>query len=343
MLIITTHDWWRESQVKWKANKEKPQNSQANHYMLLLTLWINHGKTDSQLILDSGASAHDFNDKQFSSKLDLGSFNLIKTRKAGATLPILGQGTGCKLNSNLGRLQVSLKYLPVFGGNIKGNLYTIDDPSKVGISASANWTTESQSFQEIHEYFGHASIACLSHFTLNLVTQDEKDSFKCISALASKHFKRIHIDLIGPINPQLKLRDRYILTVVNNFTKKNWLGKFPTVVAFDRGGEFVGRRLVSLFGSNHIQQLISEPYHPKHNVLKSACIMLNQIPRKGESDLPWKLMHGMTLPETFINPLSTSTVYLLQGNKREKGQKFDEKGDKGRLIGRPKTIKKSHR
>lgn len=242
--------------MKWKANKEKPQNSQANHYILLLTLWINHGKTDSQLILDSGASAHNFNDKQFSSKLDLGSFNVIKTRKAGATLPILGQGTvqlkwgnatialsdflyvpeivinlisagaldskGCKLNSNLGRFQVSLKYFPVFGGNIKGNIYTIDNPSKVGISASANWTTKSQSFQEIHEYFGHASIACLSHFTLNLVTQDEKDSFKCkvcaVAKITKIPFKGIHLELIGPINPQLKLRHRYILTVFNNFT-----------------------------------------------------------------------------------------------------------------------------
>ncbi|KNZ59434.1 hypothetical protein VP01_1730g4 [Puccinia sorghi] len=311
-------DWWKESQAKWKANKDKTQTGQANYYMSLVTLWINQGDAGSRLILDSGASAHIFNDKRYFSKLNLKDLDVIKTGKAGATLPIVGQGTvqlkwgkatislsdclyvpdivinlvsagaldakGCNLSSHSGRFKVTCRNLTVFEGNINGNLYTIDNPSDVGPAALANLAIENRSLQDIHESFGHASLSRLSQFVPTSVSQKEKDEFECkactvakitktpfkgISTLASKPFERIHLDLIGPINPQSKLRHHYILTVVDNFSgylagfplvskdqtaeviinllenEKVRLGYFPTCVASDGGGEFVGRRTVS--------------------------------------------------------------------------------------------------
>ncbi|KNZ54267.1 hypothetical protein VP01_2994g3 [Puccinia sorghi] len=307
-------DWWKESQAKWKANKEKSQTGQANYYMSLLTLWINQGDAESRLILDSGASAHIFNDKRFFSELELKNLDVIKTGKAGATLPIAGQGTvrlkwgkatitlsnclyvpdivinlvsagaldakGCTLSSNAGRFKVDYQNLKVFEGKINGNLYTIDNPSEVGSESMINLTTDGQLLQQIHESFGHASVARLSKFIPDSITQKKRDCFECtacavakitkspfkgISTLASKPFERIHLDLIGPISPQSKLQHRFILTVVDNFSgylagfpltskdqttdvlinllenENKRLGYFPTYVASDGGGEFVGR------------------------------------------------------------------------------------------------------
>ncbi|KNZ52703.1 hypothetical protein VP01_3476g1 [Puccinia sorghi] len=59
-------DWWRESQERWKSNKDK---NQVNYYMSLMTLWINHG--DPKLWVD-----HD----------------VIKTGKHDVNLPIKGSG-----------------------------------------------------------------------------------------------------------------------------------------------------------------------------------------------------------------------------------------------------------
>ncbi|KNZ53750.1 hypothetical protein VP01_3144g2 [Puccinia sorghi] len=82
-------DWWKESQAQWKASKEKDK---TNYFMSLLTLWIESGDPKSRIILDSGASAHIFNDAKFFEKLEPGDFDVIKTGKQNATLPIKGRG-----------------------------------------------------------------------------------------------------------------------------------------------------------------------------------------------------------------------------------------------------------
>ncbi|KNZ54966.1 hypothetical protein VP01_2805g4 [Puccinia sorghi] len=90
-------EWWTESQAQWKAtqtqlraNKEK---SKENYFISLLTLWIDSGDPKNRIILDSGASAHIFNDERFFESLQLGEFDFIKTGKQGATLPIKGKGS----------------------------------------------------------------------------------------------------------------------------------------------------------------------------------------------------------------------------------------------------------
>ncbi|KNZ45355.1 hypothetical protein VP01_8209g1, partial [Puccinia sorghi] len=47
----------------------------------------------SRIILDSGASAHIFKDKQFFSQITKGDFEVIKTGKENATLPVKGKGS----------------------------------------------------------------------------------------------------------------------------------------------------------------------------------------------------------------------------------------------------------
>jgi hypothetical protein len=83
-------DWWRESQAQWKASKEKEKEG---YFMSLLTLWVESGDPKSRIILDSGASAHIFNNLNFFDKIKMGSFDVIKTGKHGATLPIEGRGS----------------------------------------------------------------------------------------------------------------------------------------------------------------------------------------------------------------------------------------------------------
>ncbi|KNZ59000.1 hypothetical protein VP01_181g1 [Puccinia sorghi] len=107
-------------------------------------------------------------------------------------------------------------------------------------------------------------------------------------------------------------------------------------------GEFVGNRLANFFSDNHIQRMISKPYHPEHKgrakwanqtimesmrvsiilsgiqkrfwheILKSCCLSLNQIPCKGQDKLPWEIVHMVAL-----------------NMMKVKGRKLDSKGEKG--------------
>ncbi|KAI9608927.1 hypothetical protein H4Q26_005121 [Puccinia striiformis f. sp. tritici PST-130] len=79
-------DWWQEAQAKWQANKN------VNYYMLLITLWTDSDSPRSKIVLNSGASAHIFNDTKFFDKLELGDRDVIRTGKKDATLPIKGIG-----------------------------------------------------------------------------------------------------------------------------------------------------------------------------------------------------------------------------------------------------------
>lgn len=123
----------------------------------------------------------------------------------------------------------------------------------------------------------------------------------------------------------------------------------------------MGNRLVEFLNKHHIQRLISEPYHPEHNsraeranqtivesmratfrssgisktfwheVVKSCCLMLNQVPQKGESRSPWETFHGKKFPSNLLKPLGTTAVVLKMN--RVKGRKFEEKGQEGFLVG----------
>ncbi|KNZ50089.1 hypothetical protein VP01_4600g1 [Puccinia sorghi] len=84
-------DWWQEAQAKFQANKTN-SNSNVNYYLSLITLWTKTSSSKSKIVLDSGASAHIFNDPRFFDQLELRDYEVICTGKEGATLPIKGVG-----------------------------------------------------------------------------------------------------------------------------------------------------------------------------------------------------------------------------------------------------------
>ncbi|KAI7962507.1 hypothetical protein MJO28_000601 [Puccinia striiformis f. sp. tritici] len=400
-------EWWREAQAKWQSNKN------VNYYTSLVTLWTNDGGSKTKIVLDSGASAHIFNDVQFFSNLELRDLDVIQTGKKDATLPIKGMGKvtlqwgnsvltldnclyvpdivinlvsagaliekGCDINAGKGAFRVSKCNLLLFKGKIDNNLFTIDNPNAV-VWACLNSTNRASpsSFDIKAEKDEFECKACI----LSKIT---KQSFKLESSPASKVFERIHLDIIGPISPESKIKSRFILTLVDKYSgylagfplvkkddttdllinllelEKKRLGYLPSLICSDGGGKFMGNRLVDYLDKNHIQRLISEPYHPEHNgraeranrtivesmratfrgsgiaknfwheIVKSCCLALNQIPRKGSSQSPWEIMHGKRLPSTFLKPLGTTAVVL--NMNRRKGRKFDVKGQEGLLVG----------
>ncbi|KNZ50330.1 hypothetical protein VP01_4489g2 [Puccinia sorghi] len=182
-------EWWRESQAQWKASKEK-----ENYFMSLLTLWIESGNPRGQIILDSGASAHIFNDKRFFNHLEMGSFDLIKTGKKEATLPIKGRGSvkltwgsmtiqlenclfvpdiminlisagqlslkGCEVRAKNSTFNVFKGNQPVLKGTINNGLFTVNNPDCIGDENqhSMNVLTPHESLKEAHDKFGHTLI-----------------------------------------------------------------------------------------------------------------------------------------------------------------------------------------
>ncbi|POW14289.1 hypothetical protein PSTT_03064 [Puccinia striiformis] len=159
-------DWWQEAQAKWQANKN------VNYYMSLITLWTDSDSPRSKIVLDSGASAHIFNDTKFFDKLELGDRDVIRTGKKDATLPIKGIGRvvlqwgnsiislegclyvpdivinlissggviekGCQIVANQHGFKVSKGELNLFGGKIDNNLFTVTNPDAVGGSINVS-------------------------------------------------------------------------------------------------------------------------------------------------------------------------------------------------------------
>ncbi|KNZ46157.1 hypothetical protein VP01_7500g1, partial [Puccinia sorghi] len=213
------------------------------------------------IILDSGASGHIFNDLRFINTIETGEFDFIKTGKKDATLPIKGKGS---VTLTWGGQTIQLKnclYVPdivinlvsaefkvekakklVLEGKISNGLFSIQNPDSVGSEKISNLSESSESLQELHEKFGHASIQQIEHLASRPISQTEKENFECkactlakitkqpfkaISQLASKPFERLHMDLIGPIKPESSLKHNYILTMVDNHS--GYLAGFPLV------------------------------------------------------------------------------------------------------------------
>ncbi|KNZ60939.1 hypothetical protein VP01_147g11 [Puccinia sorghi] len=426
-------EWWKDSQAQWLASKEKKSE---NYFMSLLTLWIESGDPKSKIILDSGASAHIFNDERFFETLEMGNFDEIKTGKQGATMPIRGKGKvrlvwennsisldnclfvpdivinlisageldskGCTLLAKNSSFTVTKEGRVAFTGKINNGLFSVKNPKSVGSKTPivANVLEPKESLREIHEKFGHASIARIDHLLDESISRSERENFECKSCVlakitrqpfklqserANKPFERLHLDLIGPIKPESSLKHRFILTVVDNHSgylaafpltnkddttdvlinliecENKRRGYYPSLVCSDGGGEFIGARLVRFLTEKHIQRLISEPYHPQHNgraeranrtivksvratinsagvqkrfwheVLKSCCLGLNQIPQKGQTQSPWEILHEKKFPTNFLRAVGTPTIILISCGV--KGRKFDHKGEEGRLVG----------
>ncbi|KNZ58951.1 hypothetical protein VP01_1827g1 [Puccinia sorghi] len=377
-----------------------------NYFMLLLTLWIESGDSDSRIILDSGASGHIFNDLKFFVHVEMGDFDIIKTGKKDATLPIKGRGSvaltwgnkmiklenclyvpdiminlisagqlidnGCTLTSGNQKFLVKKNNRIAFAGKIKNGLFSVDNPDTVGSSNSvmANLSESCESLQELHEKFGHASVQRIANLSSSKFASTElanfeckacvlakitKQSFKSESELAKKPFERLHLYIVGPIKPESSLKHNYILTVVNNHSgylagfplvhkndttdtlisllesEKKHRGYYPSLICSDSGGEFTGNWS---WNPEHNATIMSSGIQKRvwHEVLKSTCLALNQIPKKGHDDSPWTILHGRKFPDNYLRPLGTPAV-ILQMPRKEKSWKFNPKGEEGVLVG----------
>lgn len=190
-----------------------------------------------------------------------------------------------ELNSKGCTLIAKDSMLSVFKGGkvaLRGSVFTINNPDSIGslTNYSVNLSSHGESLKEIHEKFGHASIQRLNSLLPSSKSKCERDNFECKSCVLSKitknpfnrqskraerPFDQIHLDLIGPIKPESKLKHRFILTVVNNHsgylagfplvnkddttdvlinlleTKNHRRGYFPNLICSDGGGEFIGK------------------------------------------------------------------------------------------------------
>ncbi|KNZ45955.1 hypothetical protein VP01_767g6 [Puccinia sorghi] len=216
-------DWWKEAQAQWLANKGKKAE---NYFLSLLTLWVESGDPKSRIILDSGASAHIFNNENFFETLEMGDFDSIKTGKQGATMPIRGKGKvrltwgkrsivldnclfvpdivinlvsageldakGCTLVAKDSRFKVTNGDKLAFSGKINNSLFSINNPDEVGKDQRpmANVSSHKESLREIHEKFGHASIPRIKPLLDGSISKSEQDSFECKSCALSKITKQ---------------------------------------------------------------------------------------------------------------------------------------------------------
>lgn len=254
--------------------------------------------------------------------------------------------------------------------------------------------------KNIHKTYGHAELPRLSNFIPDHIAPAEISSFECKPCILAKmkkqpfphrltHAKKVlqqlHLDLIGPIDPISIVQHRYILNMVDSYSgysggfslqsksdatdtiiqvlekEGRRLGYFPERACSDSGGEFANAKLVTFSKGKKITQLMSEPYHPKHNgraeranhtileflratfdssnlpknqwhlILKFCCLSLNQVYRSKIQSSPWTSIHSSTLPTSYLRPLGIPAVVLNQ--KRSQGRKFQNKGIEGKLIG----------
>ncbi|KNZ58102.1 hypothetical protein VP01_199g9 [Puccinia sorghi] len=229
-------EWWCDSQTEWKASKEKDK---TNYFMSLLTLWIESGDPKSRIILDrdhrltSLTICDNANQRQGDNIV----INLISAGKLDSK--------GCTFESADSKLTVSKDGRVALKGTIKNGLYSVNNPTSIGLlesQPSVNLTTSEETLQEMHEKYGHASIQCIEPFLDSSITSKEKDSFQCKSCvlakitkqsfktkskIVDKPFERLHLDLIGPIKPESSLKHQFILTVVDNHS--GYLAGFPLV------------------------------------------------------------------------------------------------------------------
>ncbi|KNZ52979.1 hypothetical protein VP01_337g6 [Puccinia sorghi] len=188
---------------------------------------------------------------------------------------------GCEVHSKNSTFNISKGNQPVLKGTINNRLFTVNNPNCIGDENqhSVNVLTPHESLKEEHEKFGHTSIQRIDSLIDKSILKSERVNFECKSCIlakitkqpfkersktVSKPFEQLHLDLVGPINPESTLKHRYIITVVENHSgylagfplvnkddttdtlialleSEHWKhGYFPTTICSEGGGEFIG-------------------------------------------------------------------------------------------------------
>ncbi|KNZ63038.1 hypothetical protein VP01_1193g1, partial [Puccinia sorghi] len=133
------------------------------------------------------------------------------------------------INSNF---TVSKNGKLVLKGLIKNGLYSVNNPSSIGLKNNdplVNIALPKELLQETHKKYGHACLQRIELFIDISISKSDRDQFEwkaCILATITKQsfnnesklgpFERLHLDLIGPIKPESSLKHRFILTIIDN-------------------------------------------------------------------------------------------------------------------------------
>ncbi|KNZ60492.1 hypothetical protein VP01_1546g3 [Puccinia sorghi] len=347
-------EWWRESQAQWKASKEKgKEKDNEGYFMSLLTLWVESGDPKSRIILDSGASAHIFNDLKFFDAIECGNFDVIKTGKEGATLPIEGRGSviltwgtrtiklenclyvpnivinlisagelnskGCDIQSRGLTFTVTKAKRMVFEGQIKNNLYSVMNPDKVGSSQSALVTEGQETLRELHEKYGHASISRINHLLNPSISQAERDNFECKACIMAKITKQ-------PFKSESHLAEkpfeRIHLDLIGPIRPESSLKhRFILTVVDNYTGYLAGFPLVHKDDTTDVLIQLLETENKR----------LGYFPSTICSDGGGEFVGNRPFPLGYLKPIGTPAIILNMNQK--KGWKFNPKGEEGILVG----------
>jgi transposase InsO family protein len=143
-----------------------------------------------------------------------------------------------------------------------------------------------------------------------LVGKQWRDSFlKASTWRASAILQLVHVDICGPINPISNSKKRYLLTFIDDFSRKTWVyflvEKSEAFVVFkyykakveketractralrtDRGGEFTSQDFTNFCGVNRIRRQLTATYTPQQNrvaerknqtIMNMVCNMLSR-------------------------------------------------------------------
>jgi hypothetical protein len=161
--------------------------------MSLITLWINNGNIKSKIILDSGSSSQFFNNSRYFDCLDHGDFNVVRTGKEHADLPIKGMGQvvlqwgekkialegclyvpdiivvnlispgildgkSCSVIAKGGKFSVVKDGIDLFGGKISNNMYSVRNPDKVG--SNVNYSLFNASIEPLRNMKNLVTLHC---------------------------------------------------------------------------------------------------------------------------------------------------------------------------------------
>lgn len=190
-------EWWRDNQAKWREKQKS--KSESAHYHAFVTDWIESKVTLSQnILMDSGASAHFFNNKRFFSELiKSNNEEHISMGKDRTNLPIKGTGTvkliwkhqtialsnclfvpdlvvnlispgkliakGCSLKSSKGQFRLIRNNQCLLEGKIIKNLFVVNKPKSIGQNNCYLSTSKNSAIStwDLHLSLGHASIGRL--------------------------------------------------------------------------------------------------------------------------------------------------------------------------------------
>ncbi|GJW31679.1 retrovirus-related pol polyprotein from transposon TNT 1-94 [Tanacetum coccineum] len=145
---------------------------------------------------------------------------------------------------------------------------------------------------------------------------------------ASQVLELLHADICGPINPLSNSNKRYIITFIDDYSRKVWVyflvTKSEAFVVFkqyksrvekesgvaikglrtDRGGEFTSVEFTNFCNDNGIHRQLTAPYTPQQNGIaerKNRTIM----------NMVRSMLSGKKLPKTFWPEAVNWTVHIL--------------------------------